>query len=181
MSRLGLVIDSMQLTRRINAGGPFFPRISFVTDDKAMLEERRKRIQWLSLNLTDRAPRVFLCFALMSQLNIHTCMFCIWVERATPAAFRTTCTPCGSSWTGLLHYSAAVDKKVRRKPVYQVEMPRNKNNEGCLTCRIRKKKCPLERAPDSTCLECHRLQLLCGGFGSVIPPVLKTAQGQADA
>ncbi|KAF8324696.1 uncharacterized protein EI90DRAFT_3074802 [Cantharellus anzutake] len=47
--------------------------------------------------------------------------------------------------------------------------PRNKTNQGCLPCRIRKKKCPLNPDHLGSCQECKRLGLHCEGFNSKLP------------
>jgi len=47
---------------------------------------------------------------------------------------------------------------------------------GCATCRIRRKKCPIDLDAQGACSLCQRLGLVCWGYGQPLPPWTKDGQ-----
>ncbi|KAF8322532.1 hypothetical protein DL93DRAFT_2093145 [Clavulina sp. PMI_390] len=53
------------------------------------------------------------------------------------------------------------------------EVKRERTKDGCITCRMRRKKCETEKTADGSCTTCHRLGIDCLGFGAKRPDWMK--------
>ncbi|KAL0060184.1 hypothetical protein AAF712_013031 [Marasmius tenuissimus] len=62
----------------------------------------------------------------------------------------------------------------------RTQAPQNNDRAGCWTCRIRRKRCDLERLEGNSCRTCKRLTIECLGWGARRPEWMRNKQAVDD-
>ncbi|KAK1221936.1 hypothetical protein PQX77_015226 [Marasmius sp. AFHP31] len=83
-----------------------------------------------------------------------------------------------STPTAIAHVTAKDDitRSSAMADLPYAQVPQSNDRAGCWTCRIRRKRCDLERLEGDTCRTCKRLTIECLGWGAKRPEWMRNKQ-----